>query len=115
MLKTPKVRKTKRVSTFPIYLVDKGRLEAPLVRDGKIVDYYGWRVDERAFPLDMAAFAVNIGYFVQQSGHNTIGFPSIKGFQETGFLSMLNMSSFRDVEPLAPKGVSNRVRTNKTA
>ena len=86
-------------------------MEAPLVRDGKIVDYYGWRVDERAFPLDMAAFAVNVGYFVQQSGHNTIGFPSIKGFQETGFLSMLNMSSFRDVEPLAPKGVSNRVRT----
>ena len=55
--------------------------------------------------------AVNVGYFLKQREVNTIGFPSIKGFQETGLLSMLNMTSFRDVEPLAPKGVSNEVQT----
>jgi hypothetical protein len=37
--------------------------------DGKLLDFYtGWR-GRRKFPTDMAAFAVNLKYFIQVKNH----------------------------------------------
>ena len=53
------IRKTKKLSLFPVGLVSKFGISSPIVKDGKITGFFdGWS-GNRLFAVDMAGFAVN--------------------------------------------------------
>ena len=54
------IRKTRRVSFFPVGLVSRLGVSTPIVRAGRIVGFYDGWIGNRLFPVDMAGFAVNI-------------------------------------------------------
>jgi len=50
------IRKTKRVSIFPVGNMGPNKIERPIIRNGRIIDWDSeWK--ERRFPVDMGAFA----------------------------------------------------------
>ncbi len=60
------IRKTKRVSVFPVGMVTKLQLSSPVLNsEGIVVDYYDGYISNRTFPIDMAGFAVNTGFYRQ--------------------------------------------------
>jgi len=91
------IRRTKVVSMFPVGLVAELGLSTPIVRDGMVVGFYDGFISERTYPVDMAGFAVNVQYFLQQK-HVTMPFK--QGYEEDGFLRSLKFS-ISDIEPLA--------------
>ncbi len=51
------IRKTRRLSMFPVGLVSGSPVSTPIVQDGQFSGFYvGWD-GNRKFPLDMAGFA----------------------------------------------------------
>ena len=55
-----KIRKTKKVSVFPVGLLSGRPVSTPVVKNGEIVDFYeGW-IGGREFPIDMAGFAFTV-------------------------------------------------------
>jgi hypothetical protein len=57
------IRKTKRVSIFPVGLVSGAPVSAPIVEDGELNGFYvGWD-GNRKFPVDMAGFAFSVRHF----------------------------------------------------
>ncbi len=55
---------------FPVGLVTQAQLSAPIIdtSSGKVVDFYDGYLAGRKFPVDMAGFAVNLGYYRRVGG-----------------------------------------------
>ncbi len=66
---TSQIRKTQRVSLFPVGSLSELPVSTPLLhKNGTLLDFYeGW-VGHRRFSVDMAGFAVSIKHFVKASG-----------------------------------------------
>ena len=59
------IRKTQRVSVFPVGLVSERPVSTPIISQGQITEFYeGWR-GNRTYPIDMAGFALSIKHFKQ--------------------------------------------------
>ncbi len=57
------IRKTQRVSIFPVGLVSGAPVSAPIVENGELNGFYvGWD-GNRKFPVDMAGFAFSVRHF----------------------------------------------------
>ena len=56
------MRSTKKVSMWPVGLVTHLGVSSPIVKDGKIVDFYDGWIGGRKFPVDMAGFAINVDF-----------------------------------------------------
>ncbi|CAH1781920.1 unnamed protein product [Owenia fusiformis] len=93
------MKSIKRVGVWPVGLVTGQGFESPIVKNGKVVDFSsGWKAN-RAFPLDMAGFAVNIDFW-QQKGAPLFYRKVNPGYQEDIFLKELHIEK-QDLEPLA--------------
>ena len=91
------IRKTKKVSMFPVGLVNQAGVSSPIIRDGHITGYYtGW-IGNRKFPVDMAGFAFSVSHLLTCPDAKM---PFIVGKQESKFLRQLKISN-ADIEPLA--------------
>lgn len=92
------MRRTKKVSVWPVGLVGGLLVEKPMVERGKVVGFNaGWR-PERKFPIDMAGFAVSLKHLLSKP-EAKFSFSSQGGFQESDFLSLL--VSLDELEPMA--------------
>lgn len=99
------IRKTKKVSMFPVGLVGGLLVEKPLVDDerGKVVGFNSRWKPERKYPIDMAGFAVNLAQMVSRPGGVHFSPLVPRGYQETYLLNQL-ITSLDEIEPLAKKG-----------
>lgn len=78
------IRKTRRVSVFPVGHLGPNGIERPVVRGGKITEWdAGWL--ERKFPVDMAGFAIHSRLFHQKP--DTVWFYNVDG-GETELMEM---------------------------
>ncbi|RWS11652.1 Galactosylgalactosylxylosylprotein 3-beta-glucuronosyltransferase 3-like protein [Dinothrombium tinctorium] len=92
------MRYTQKVSVWPVALVGGLYVERPLVSGGKVKGWNTvWR-PERAFPIDMAGFAVNLKLILDRRKANFI-LDVPRGYQESFFLKQL----LRGVHELEPK------------
>ena len=57
------IRRTGRVSVFPVGLVLKYGVSAPIVRGGAVTGFYDAFQAGRVFAMDMAGFAVSVKLF----------------------------------------------------
>lgn len=92
------IRKTKTVSMFPVGLCTKFGLSSPILKNGKFAGFYDGWIAGRKFPVDMAGFAVNVG-FLHQRPNATMPFRA--GYEEDGFLKSLAPFEPRDAQLLA--------------
>ncbi|CAL7940025.1 unnamed protein product [Xylocopa violacea] len=92
------LRKTKRVSMFPVGLCTKFGLSSPIIKNGKFVGFYDGWIAGRKFPVDMAGFAVNVK-FLHERPNATMPFKA--GYEEDGFLKSLAPLEPKDIEFLA--------------
>ena len=54
------MRDIKKIGVWPVAFTGAARYAGPLCKDGRVVGFYtNWR-PSRTFPLDMAAFAINV-------------------------------------------------------
>lgn len=92
------IRYTEKVSMFPVGLIGKYSVSSPMLnKEGKVTGFYdGWPAG-RKFQVDMAGFAVNMGYLKTQP---RVTMPYVAGHEEDGFLKSLNIEQ-EDIEPLA--------------
>ncbi|CAH2103101.1 unnamed protein product [Euphydryas editha] len=89
------LRNTKKVSMFPVGLIGDYGVSSPIVKEGKVVGFFDSWPAARTFPVDMAGFAVNIGFLKE-----TANMPFIAGHEEDRFLVSLDLQ-IDDIEPLA--------------
>ncbi|XP_053593426.1 galactosylgalactosylxylosylprotein 3-beta-glucuronosyltransferase P isoform X2 [Microplitis demolitor] len=91
------IRRTKKVSMFPVGLCTKFGLSSPVVKDGKFIGFYDGWVAGRRFPVDMAGFAVSVKFLLQRPNATM---PYRAGFEEDGFLRSLAPFEPREIELL---------------
>ncbi|XP_074095437.1 glucuronyltransferase P [Cotesia typhae] len=91
------IRRTKKVSMFPVGLCTKFGLSSPVVKDGKFSGFYDGWVAGRRFPVDMAGFAVSVKFLLQRPNATM---PYRAGFEEDGFLRSLAPFEPREIELL---------------
>ncbi|GAB6020043.1 Galactosylgalactosylxylosylprotein 3-beta-glucuronosyltransferase 2 [Chamberlinius hualienensis] len=91
------MRWTKKVSMWPVGLVTQLGVSTPVVKDGHVIDFYDGWVSTRKFPVDMAGFAVNVGFL---KSRQNVTMPYKAGFEEDGFLKSLNIT-IDQIEPKA--------------
>ncbi len=96
------IRKTRRVSAFPVGLVTATQLSTPIVDPltARIINIYDGYIADRKFPMDMAGFAVNVAFFKRVSETREVKMSFGLGHQETAFLEALGIE-ISDFEPLA--------------
>nr|XP_053641330.1 galactosylgalactosylxylosylprotein 3-beta-glucuronosyltransferase S-like isoform X3 [Cherax quadricarinatus] len=83
------MRSTETVSMWPVGLIGEYTVSSPVVKNGKVVGFYdGWPAG-RKFQVDMAGFAVGVGYMKKQK---KVTMPYIAGHEEDGFLKSLNIN-----------------------
>nr|XP_045605761.1 galactosylgalactosylxylosylprotein 3-beta-glucuronosyltransferase S-like isoform X2 [Procambarus clarkii] len=88
------MRSTETVSMWPVGLIGEYTVSSPIVKFEKVVGFYdGWPAG-RKFQVDMAGFAVGVGYLKKQK---KVTMPYIAGHEEDGFLKSLNLS-LNDIE-----------------
>lgn len=92
------IRKTKKISMFPVGLVAGKAHSSPVVKDGRVVGFSDPWMANRKFPMDMAGFAVNIRMLKYDP--NKVAMPFINGHQEDRFLKGLDFT-WEDIEVLA--------------
>ncbi|XP_015437761.1 PREDICTED: galactosylgalactosylxylosylprotein 3-beta-glucuronosyltransferase P [Dufourea novaeangliae] len=92
------IRKTKRVSMFPVGLCTKFGLSSPILKNGKFVGFYDGWIAGRKFPVDMAGFAVSVKFLLERPNATM---PFKAGYEEDGFLKSLAPFEPRDIEFLA--------------
>ena len=65
-----KIRKTRKVSAFPVGFVSNRPVSTPLLdKNGQFIDFYdGWKGD-RKFAIDMAGFAFSVKHFIEVNVH----------------------------------------------
>nr|XP_032821039.1 galactosylgalactosylxylosylprotein 3-beta-glucuronosyltransferase 3 [Petromyzon marinus] len=92
------MRWTRGVSVWPVGLVGGLRFEGPVVVEGRVVSFHtAWR-PERAFPIDMAGFAVSLSLLVS---HPQAAFDpdAARGDLESSLL--VSLTSAEQLEPRA--------------
>lgn len=90
------MRGTKKVSMFPVGLIGKAGLSAPIVREGKVVGFTDDWFENRKFPVDMAGFAVHTDLVLR---HRPF-MPFKAGHEEDLFLRAVDLRA-EEIEPLA--------------
>jgi len=105
------IRTINRVGVWPVGIVGGLLVEAPIVEkglraesppatdEGRVIDFNSVWKPSRPFPIDMAAFAVNIT-LVLQHRDAVFTYETERGYQESHFLRSLNLSR-EDLEPKA--------------
>ncbi|KAL3087339.1 hypothetical protein niasHS_008658 [Heterodera schachtii] len=108
------IRLLKRVGTWPVGIVGGMLAEFAYVNANAVVSGFNakWK-PSRPFPIDMAAFAVNISLIHEHAGAE-FSYKSPRGFLESHFLSALNLTR-TDLEPLAKNGTRVYVWHTRTA
>jgi hypothetical protein len=85
------MRKTKKVSVFPVGLLSGRPVSTPIIKNGKVIDFYeGW-VGGREFPIDMGGFAFTVKVLQDAARIEQVGMPYSNTDQENGFLKLLNV------------------------
>ncbi|CDW59011.1 galactosylgalactosylxylosylprotein [Trichuris trichiura] len=92
------MRSTKMVSVWPVAFVGEILVERPIVRNGKVEGFVAMYDPSRPFPIDMAAFAVNIR-LVLDKPNLLFDYEVKRGYQESHFLQPLVKRS--QLEPKA--------------
>ncbi|KFD45132.1 hypothetical protein M513_13991 [Trichuris suis] len=92
------MRSTKMVSVWPVAFVGEILVERPIVRNGKVEGFVAMYDPSRPFPIDMAAFAVNI-QLVLDKPNLIFDYEVKRGYQESHFLQPLVKRS--QLEPKA--------------
>ncbi|XP_059087516.1 galactosylgalactosylxylosylprotein 3-beta-glucuronosyltransferase S-like [Tigriopus californicus] len=92
------IRKTQKVSMFPIGLMGETGINSPVVRNGQVVGFISDWFGKRKFPVDMGEFAVNIRYLTYNPAK--VAMPFMVGYEEDGFLRGI-VKKWSDIEPLA--------------
>ncbi|XP_053998471.1 galactosylgalactosylxylosylprotein 3-beta-glucuronosyltransferase P-like [Hylaeus anthracinus] len=92
------IRRTKRVSMFPVGLCTKFGLSSPVIKNGTFVGFYDGWIAGRKFPVDMAGFAVSVKFLLQRPNATM---PFKAGYEEDGFLKSLAPLEPKDIEFLA--------------
>nr|BAC65096.1 glucuronyltransferase-S [Drosophila melanogaster] len=82
------IRKTQRVSMFPVGLIADYGVSGPVVRKGKVVAFLDSWVAGRRWPVDMAGFAVNLEYMAQ---YPYVNMPYKPGYEEDLFLRSIGL------------------------
>uniref|UniRef100_A0A0K0FDN5 Galactosylgalactosylxylosylprotein 3-beta-glucuronosyltransferase n=1 Tax=Strongyloides venezuelensis TaxID=75913 RepID=A0A0K0FDN5_STRVS len=95
------MRTINKVGIWPVGIVGGLLVETPLVShgSGKIIGFNSIWKPERAFPIDMAAFAFNIS-LLHDNPRASFSYDVPRGHQESHFLSTLNIK-MSDLEPKA--------------
>ncbi|KAK8402976.1 hypothetical protein O3P69_000905 [Scylla paramamosain] len=91
------IRRTQRVSVFPVGMILQLGISSPVVRNGKVVKFHDGFQAGRKFALDMAGFAVNLRVL---HANPQATMPERLTFLEDGFLKQLHLE-LEDLEPLA--------------
>ncbi|KAH8377937.1 hypothetical protein KR093_008037 [Drosophila rubida] len=91
------IRKTQRVSMFPVGLIADYAVSGPVVRDGKVVAFLDSWVAGRRWPVDMAGFAVNLAYM---SLYPNVNMPYKPGYEEDLFLRSIGLH----IDQIEPRG-----------
>jgi len=93
------MRSTKGVSMWPVALVGGLRYEGPICAEGHVKEFFTAWMPQRQFPVDMAAFAINLRVLFE---HPTAAInPDVaRGFLETDFLQQLDVK----MEQIEAKG-----------
>ncbi|XP_034473748.1 galactosylgalactosylxylosylprotein 3-beta-glucuronosyltransferase S isoform X2 [Drosophila innubila] len=91
------IRQTQRVSMFPVGLIADYAVSGPVVRDGKVVAFLDSWVAARRWPVDMAGFAVNLGYM---SLYPNVNMPYKPGYEEDLFLRSIGLH----IDQIEPRG-----------
>lgn len=91
------MRKTKKVSVFPVGMILSLGISSPIIKDGKVVGFHDGFQAGRKFALDMAGFAVNLRVLHANPGATM---PHVLSYLEDGFLKQLRVE-LDDLEPLA--------------
>nr|CAD7595319.1 unnamed protein product [Timema genevievae] len=89
------IRFTKKVSMFPVGLIGDYSVSSPVLKEGKVIGFFDSWPAKRKFPVDMAGFAVNIGFLLSHP-HATM--PYKAGYEEDQFLVSLGLK-LEDIEP----------------
>ncbi|XP_057305072.1 galactosylgalactosylxylosylprotein 3-beta-glucuronosyltransferase 3-like [Hydractinia symbiolongicarpus] len=93
------MRWTRKVSMWPVALVGGLRWEGPICKDGKVVKFFTAWMPSRQFPVDMAAFAINLKILFNNP--KSLINPEVKrGWLESDFLQQLKIN-VGDVEAKA--------------
>ena len=94
------MRRTKRIGVWPVGLSGGVRWEGPVVENGTVVRFHsGWAAG-RKFPIDMAAFAINLKVLLNDKPKAEWNMNAKPGFLETDFLQSLGAVR-NELEPLA--------------
>jgi len=94
------MRKIDKVGVWPVGIVGGLIVETPIVAlNGSVVGFNANWKPERLFPIDMAAFAVNLSLIIQHP-EAKFSFDVPRGYQESHFLTNLGLTR-RDLEPKA--------------
>ncbi|KAA0202450.1 hypothetical protein HAZT_HAZT007606 [Hyalella azteca] len=91
------IRRTKKVSMFPVGLVTSLGVSSPIVRHGRVTGFYDGWIANRKFAVDMAGFAVNVNFFLSKPKADM---PFMVGREETKFLESMDVT-LDDIELLA--------------
>lgn len=93
------MRWTKNVSVWPVALTGGARWAGPVVSDGKVVRFHTNWAKDRKFPIDMAAFAVNLNVLIKKYPNAKFDDSVKRGYLEPTFLSTI--TTVDQLEPLA--------------
>lgn len=93
------LRKTRKVSVFPVGGIDGLGLSTPVLNmeTKKVIGFHDPFIKQRYFALDMAGFAVNLQFFLSKPKATM---PYKVGYEEDFFLRSLEIT-LEDLEPLA--------------
>jgi len=97
------IANTKVVSMFPVGFIGLQGVSSPIVKNGKVVGFSDDWFAQRKFPIDMAGFAVSVGFMKTRGKLNKPAeeaMPYKAGYEEDIFLQNLNIT-LDDIEPLA--------------
>ena len=107
----PQMRDINKVGVWPVGLVGGLMVEKPLI-DPATNRVMGWNSHwrpERAFPIDMAGFAVNLRHFLAHPAAE-FSFNVERGYQESVLLSQL--IKVEELEPKADNCTKVNIRVN---
>uniref|UniRef100_A0A8R1HI48 Galactosylgalactosylxylosylprotein 3-beta-glucuronosyltransferase n=1 Tax=Caenorhabditis japonica TaxID=281687 RepID=A0A8R1HI48_CAEJA len=94
------MRKVNNAGVWPVGIVGGLFVETPILgENGSIIDFNAVWKRERPFPIDMAAFAVNLT-LINNHPEALFSFDVPRGYQESTFLEKLGIHRF-NMEPLA--------------
>ncbi|RWS04304.1 glucuronosyltransferase sqv-8-like protein [Dinothrombium tinctorium] len=92
------MRNTKKVSVWPVGLISKLGVSAPILdKHGKVIGFHDPFIEPRKFALDMAGFATNLQFFLSKPNATM---PYKVGYEEDYFIQSLDLS-LSDLEPKA--------------